>query len=141
MKILNLIISFLPIFLLLFSLAAYNLASPTITYAQTVEDIFGQVEEPEAIKGIEGETPGERIGKVISNVLRIILIAGSLAVMLMLVWGAFQWITSGGDKEGLAKAKARIIQAIIGLTILALSGVILTVLGQILGISFFTLPS
>jgi hypothetical protein len=42
--------------------------------------------------------------------------AGVLA-FLYLLWGGVQWITAGGDKDALDKARKRITQALIGLSI------------------------
>ncbi len=72
---------------------------------------------------------------VLSSAVKIIFIIAGVAVLFMLMAGAFQWITSGGDKEAVEKARKRIIAAMIGLAILALSLVIVRVLGQILNIN------
>ena len=42
--------------------------------------------------------------------------AGVLA-FIYLLWGGIQWITAGGDKDALDKARKRITQALIGLSI------------------------
>lgn len=52
----------------------------------------------------------------------------------MFVWGAVDWILSGGDKEKIASARKRITTAIIGLVLLSLTFVVMVVVGQILGI-------
>jgi hypothetical protein len=54
--------------------------------------------------------------------------------MIMIIWGAVDWIFSGGDKEKIAGARKRITQSIIGLVLLSSAFVIMLVLGQILGI-------
>jgi len=51
-----------------------------------------------------------------------------------MVLGAFRWITSGGDKDAIANARKTIVNALIGLAILALSVVIVVVVGRILNI-------
>ena len=57
----------------------------------------------------------------------------------MLITGAFNWITSGGDKENVGKARSRIINALIGLLVLALAFLIARVAGQIVHIDIFNL--
>lgn len=84
------------------------------------------------------------LGQLVSNVLRIIFIAAGLAVLIYMVIGAFQWITSGGDKDKVAAARKSIVNALIGLALLALSYFITVVVGQVLNIdvlNFGTLPS
>lgn len=55
---------------------------------------------------------------LVSTTLNLTLIAGTLASFFFLLWGAIQWISSGGDKDGLEKAKKKITTALVGLTVL-----------------------
>lgn len=87
----------------------------------------------------QGIDPGTSISTVISNIITIIFIFGVLAVLFMLITGAFNWITSGGDKENVGKARSRIINALIGLLVLALAFLIARVAGQIVHIDIFNL--
>lgn len=82
------------------------------------------------------------IGLVISNIITIIIIVAVIAVLFMLVFGAFEWITSGGDKDAVAKARGRIINALIGLVIIALAFLLVSVAGSIVGFSLtnFSIP-
>ncbi|MBI4040140.1 hypothetical protein HY389_02190 [Candidatus Daviesbacteria bacterium] len=82
----------------------------------------------------QGISPTTNVGTVVSNALTIIFVVAALVVLFMLVLGAFQWITSGGDKEAVGKARSRIIAALVGLAILALAFLIVNVVGQILNI-------
>ncbi len=93
---------------------------------------------PTGIPGSENDA-----GKVLSNIIKIIFSVAVLAVLFMLIFGAFQWITSGGDKEGVTKARERITHALVGLAILALSFLIVAILGAILKINLLSvqLPS
>lgn len=92
-----------------------------------------------------GVNPKERsVGDVISNALTIVFIAAGLAVLIYLIIGAFKWITSGGDKDAIGKARGTIVNALIGLAILALAFFIVVLFGQILNINildFGVLPS
>lgn len=76
--------------------------------------------------------PNASIGNIISNFILIMYVAG-LAVLVFLLWGAFDWITSGGDKEKISSARRKIVNALIGLALLALSAFIVTLFGQIVG--------
>lgn len=49
--------------------------------------------------------------------LNFLLIGAALAALIYLLWGGYNWITSGGDKEGLARASRKISHALIGLII------------------------
>jgi hypothetical protein len=83
----------------------------------------------------EGVNPYTPLGTFISNALRIVFILATLAVLVMLVIGAFNWITSGGDKDAVGKARNRIIAALVGLAVLALAFFLTNVVGNLLGIN------
>lgn len=74
------------------------------------------------------------VGDFISNALLLALAFGALMVLIMILWGAFEWITSGGDKEAVGKARNRILNAIIGLAILAAAFAIARLIGAFTGL-------
>lgn len=73
------------------------------------------------------------LGNFISNIISIVFIFAIIIVLVMLVWGALEWIVSGGEKEAVGKARGRIINALIGLAVLAVAFALATVGAQILG--------
>ena len=87
----------------------------------------------------QGINPATPPGRVLSNALTIIFVVAALLVLFFLIIGAFQWITSGGDKEKVGKARGTIINALIGLAILALAFLIVRVVGQLLNIDILAL--
>ncbi|OGE17041.1 hypothetical protein A3F00_00485 [Candidatus Daviesbacteria bacterium RIFCSPHIGHO2_12_FULL_37_11] len=58
------------------------------------------------------------LGAVLTDLFSIVITLAFFLAFFWLVWGAFQYITAGGNKEGLAKARARITWAIIGLILI-----------------------
>lgn len=73
------------------------------------------------------------LGNAVSNILTIAFTVAILVVLVMLIWGAFEWITSGGDKDTVGKARGRIINALIGLAVLAVAYALARVAAQFLG--------
>ncbi len=69
---------------------------------------------------------------IISNVVTIFFTFAGIATLMMFLWGAIEWILSGGDKEKVGAARKRIVNAIIGLVLIALAFVIIRVIGQII---------
>lgn len=88
-----------------------------------------------------GVNPNTPVGTILSNALTIIFVLAALAVLFMLIIGAFQWITSGGDKEKYGAARGRITQALVGLFILALAFLITRVVGQVVNIDILNIKS
>ncbi|MBI2600524.1 hypothetical protein HYW42_01110 [Candidatus Daviesbacteria bacterium] len=77
------------------------------------------------------------LGVFIRNVLFLIFGVAALAVLVMLIWGAFEWITSGGDKDAVGKARGKILNALIGLAVLAVAFAIASLAAQFTGINLF----
>lgn len=99
-------------------------------------------------KGQIGIVPPDQgfksIGDFLTNSLSVAFAVAIVVVLVMLIWGAFEWITSGGDKEAVGKARGRIINALIGLAVLAVAYALARVAGQFLGfndLSHITIPA
>ena len=73
------------------------------------------------------------LGDFITNVLILVFGLGVLVVLVMIIQGAFEWITSGGDKDAVGKARNRILNALIGLAVLAVAFGLANVAAQFLG--------
>jgi len=74
------------------------------------------------------------VGKFVTNLLQLAFVVAIFVVLVMLIWGAFEWITSGGDKEAVGHARNRIINALIGLAVLAVAFALAKVGAQFVGI-------
>lgn len=72
-------------------------------------------------------------GVVINAVLGFVMVLASLLLLMYLVWGGIEWITSGGDKGKTEGARNKITAAVVGIIILAASyaifGLVLNFLG------------
>lgn len=73
------------------------------------------------------------VGTILKNVILLFFAVGGVGVVIYFLWGAVEWIFSGGDKEKVAAARRRMTHAIIGLVLLSLSYVIISVVGRIVG--------
>lgn len=118
----------------------YNLILTPFVYLFTAAPTFADVLDA-GIKTPPGTSvinPDTSIGSIVSFLVAFIIIVAFLAALLFIVIGAFQWITSGGDKQKVADARNHIIAAVIGLVIIALSFVIINVVIQALGLGSLT---
>ncbi len=67
-------------------------------------------------------------------------IVGAIA-LIMLIYGGFQYIISGGNEEAVEKAKKIITYAVIGLIVVIISWVIVyAVIGEIFGVEVAEVP-
>lgn len=55
---------------------------------------------------------------VLTFLLRFLFIVGGLVAVIYLLLGALAWITSGGNKESVDKAREKIQAAIVGLVVM-----------------------
>lgn len=90
---------------------------------------YGVAADPDT-KSAEG-----LIGMITQNAITLIYSFAALAVIFYFLWGAVEWILSGGDKEKINGARRKMTHALIGLALLALSFVIIAIVGEIVGFS------
>jgi hypothetical protein len=86
---------------------------------------------------------GTALGKLISGLIGALFVAGFLLTIMELIIGGVQWITAGGDKQALEKARTGITNAIMGLVIVAATYALATLIGKFFGIDLtkLTIPS
>lgn len=89
---------------------------------------------------------GYTIPQLITTGINLILVASAIASFFFLILGGFEYISSGGEKEGAEKARKKITGALVGLAIVfsvyALSTIISIVfLGNLNGIFSLQIPS
>lgn len=95
-------------------------------------DIFGTVKPP--VSSISTD-PLEAIPKLIGTGINLFLLFAAALLLVYLLWGALDWITSGGNKEAITKAQNKITNAVIGIVIVVAAITLFTaVTGNILGI-------
>jgi TRAP-type C4-dicarboxylate transport system permease small subunit len=70
---------------------------------------------------VSSKTPGQGLAFYIAQLWKTIVVVGSLAFLLYLVWGGIEWLMSAGDKAKVESAQAKITNAVIGLGVLVIS--------------------
>ncbi len=101
-----------------------------------VSDVFGTIQRPSQLSNVPGGGAAG-INFLLDNIIGLFFAAGAIAFILMFVWGAVQMILSGGDKEAISKARAKITWAIIGVVLMSLSYVVFALLEYVTGFTFF----
>lgn len=86
----------------------------------------------------------KNIGDLLSASIGSIYLIAFLITFIMLALGGIAWVTSGGDKEQVEKARNRITNALIGLAIVASTWAVMQIAEHFFGISILNgiqLPS
>ncbi len=71
---------------------------------------------------------------IVSNVLALLTVLGSLVFITYFMLGAITWITSGGDTAKVGKARDQMLQGVLGLIVLTLMYALIGLVGSIVGI-------
>lgn len=99
-----------------------------------IKDLFGGISPPAAMN-VGGSDPAQGLGNFIGFGIQMFIIVAALFMVIYLLWGAFDWINSGGEKERLTKAQNKITNALIGIILIFVVLTVFNVLaGNILGI-------
>jgi len=83
---------------------------------------------------------GTALGAIITQLVGALFIAGFLLTFFFLIMGGFTWITAGGDKTKLEKARDQITNAIIGLIVVAAAYALASLIAHFFGLNLKTLP-
>lgn len=89
------------------------------------------------IQGNANISAPSSLGELISNALPFVFGISGILLLVYLVLGGFQLMTSRGDPKGVAGAWSKITNAFIGFIIVALSFVLTRFIGQIFGFNVF----
>jgi len=91
------------------------------------------INNPALSNRIAGLTSEEFLSRLLSVVLGLAFIIGSLAFFFIFIIGGIEWITSGGDKVKVDDARRKLTNALVGLILLfsifAIANLIDTVFG------------
>ncbi|MCR4276615.1 MAG: hypothetical protein NUV87_00640 [Candidatus Roizmanbacteria bacterium] len=96
---------------------------------KAIDDLFGGISPPPAMN-VGGSDPVKGLGKFIGFGIQMFLLVAGMFLLLYLLWGAFDWIASGGEKEKISKAQSKITNAVIGMVLIF---VVLTVFNLLAG--------
>jgi magnesium-transporting ATPase (P-type) len=101
---------------------------------KAIDDLFGGISPPPAMN-VGGSDPVAGLGKFVGFGINIFILLAGMFLLIYLLWGALDWITSGGEKEKLTKAQQKITNALVGMILVFAVLTIFNVFaGNILGI-------
>lgn len=96
---------------------------------------FGQITTPGGYQpGTDIASSSGALEKIISNVLVVLTVVSAIAFTLYFLLGGLNWITAGGDKGKIDKAKGMMTNGAIGIIVVAVSYAIVWIVGKALGL-------
>lgn len=127
----------------IFSCQLDTQAPPNLQYyycrLDPVKKSFGSITPPLPLQQFIGKDPtgAGGISRFLSNLVALFYGLAGIVLIFMLLWGAWDWMTSEGDKEKLDSAKKKIINAIVGIILFSIAFALIQILGQFTGFKFF----
>lgn len=109
-------------------------------------NLLAQVNFQEIInKAFPGYSPGKvdvtkanlTIGEIINALVPYIFALAGLALLLILIWGGFEFMTSAGDPKKMEAAKGKLTNAVIGFIIIFIAFWLVQILEVIFGLKIF----
>lgn len=105
-----------------------------------IQNITGNITAPVElepfIKNSGDDKSAGAISQFLNNAIALIFIIASIVFVFMILWGGWELITSGGDKERVANARKRLTYAFIGIIFFAIAFAIIGVIGTFTGFEF-----
>lgn len=99
------------------------------------QDVIGTINAPVTIGNANDPVGG--FGKLLGFAIQAIFLVAGLAALMFMLLGAFNWITSEGQKEKIEKAQRMIINAVVGLVLVVLVFTVFSFfMGTVLGGKF-----
>ena len=86
----------------------------------------------------KGYAPLTELETIFANILNVITVLAGFAVLLILVIGAFRYMTAQGDPKAVGAARSHITWAFIGLFFIVVAWLIILLLDQFTGINLTT---
>ena len=81
--------------------------------------------------------PATNVTEIISAILPYLFVIAGLLLLFYLIYGGFHMMIAANDEKGLAEAKGKITNALVGFMLLFVSYWLVQILGYILGIQIF----
>lgn len=113
-----------------------NTGSAPTTGTSTSNVGLGSFTPPTTAYSTGSDTAGGAISNfelVISNIIGFLTFLGAFFFVLFFIIGALQWISSGGDKGKVEKARNQMMQGAIGMIIIIAAYAVLGLVGGIIG--------
>lgn len=129
------------IFTAIFSFGAITLASGSLAYAQTADELIQQglcagadLKLTDGNCQATGDDGVERVNRAIRKLINTLSLIVGIVAVVMIIIGGLRYVTSGGSDTNVTSAKNTILYAIIGLIIVALAQIMVRfVLRQLTG--------
>jgi hypothetical protein len=82
-----------------------------------------------------GVTAVNNLEAFISNLIGVLTLVGGLMFIFYFVMGGLNWITAGGEKGKIDKARNQMVEGVIGMIVIVISYGVIGIVGAFLGLN------
>ena len=115
--------------------AVTSLGVSLVALLATAQQAAAQITNPAVDSSIGADAAGAADGSIFATyfvaIWQMIISVGGIMVLLYFIWGSVDWIVAGGDQSKIQKGRDRMIQAVIGMILLAGSFVLIGLINSI----------
>lgn len=62
--------------------------------------------------------PIPNFSEILTFMIRFFFVLAGISALLYLLWGSLNWVTSGGEKDAVEKARSKIVAALVGVLVI-----------------------
>lgn len=86
-------------------------------------------------QAIQGPLVGiNKVGDLVSKLLEFLIPLGGIALLIVIIWGGYDFIISRGTPEKIKSAQAKITAGVIGFVLLTISFLLIKLIEKIFGL-------
>jgi len=102
-------------------LGVVGLQQPSAVFADSKADVCAGVGAVSGTTGCTGSKTDPTVNGIATTIVNFMSALVGLLSVVMIIWGGFRYVTSGGDSGKITSARTTIVYALVGLAIVALA--------------------
>lgn len=93
------------------------------------------------VDALSGTNAYTQIENLISTLLGVLTILGSIVFVVYFFLGAFKWISAGGDAGKIGQARDQMVQGVLGLVVIVAAYAVVGLIGNLVGLDLILQPA
>lgn len=104
-----------------------------------MKSLAQQITNPALGPNLQGKTGIEFFQDLLPRAVGLVFVIGAIIFFFIMLVGAIQWISSGGDKAAIEAARGKITNALVGIVILFAVFALMKLIEDFFGFNILTL--
>ena len=100
-----------------------------------------EIESPSVLSHLTPSKVGFAGEGILGLIIQLMFLLAVILSLFYIIWGGIQWIMSGGEKQGVEAARAKITYAVIGLILTFFAFFIMGLIGAFFNVDLISPPN